>query len=144
MSDELLGIILITHACYFFMEGSEPKGGNPVLNIIRVNSLRLGGLHLKYKIYVMKWISLSYLTIQSTIYTKHFRSYHTLTSLNNFLYKIILASYTRRNKNIYNIKNGHNHTVNYDKNRIYWYYLRTCGINWFQSNCIEGQSLVVT
>ena len=29
-----------------YMEASEPKWVNPVLNIIRVNSLRLGGLHI--------------------------------------------------------------------------------------------------
>ena len=30
----------------FYMEASEPKWVNPVLNIIGVNSLRLGGLHI--------------------------------------------------------------------------------------------------
>ena len=29
-----------------YMESSEPKYVNPVLNIIGVNSLRLGGLHI--------------------------------------------------------------------------------------------------
>ena len=29
-----------------YIEASEPKWVNPVLNIIEVNSLRLGGLHL--------------------------------------------------------------------------------------------------
>ena len=35
-----------------YMEASEPKLVNPVLNIIGVNSLRLGGLHmlLDYKV----------------------------------------------------------------------------------------------
>ena len=29
-----------------YMEASEPKWVNPVLNIIKVNSLSLGGLHI--------------------------------------------------------------------------------------------------
>ena len=31
-----------------YMEASEPKRDNLVLNIIGVNSLRLGGLHIKH------------------------------------------------------------------------------------------------
>ena len=30
----------------YYMEASEPKWVNSLLNIIRVNSLRLGGLHI--------------------------------------------------------------------------------------------------
>ena len=33
-----------------YMEASEPKSVNPVLNTIGVNSLRLGGLHISLKI----------------------------------------------------------------------------------------------
>ena len=35
------------------MEASEPKWLNPILNIISVNSLRLGGIHIYYNLF--KW-----------------------------------------------------------------------------------------
>ena len=41
------------------MEASEPKLVNPVLNIIGVNSLRLGGLHIPYTIHKIKTIKIN-------------------------------------------------------------------------------------
>ena len=34
--------------CILHMEASEPKCVNSILNIIDVNSLRLGGLHIQF------------------------------------------------------------------------------------------------
>ena len=37
------------YSCNFHMKAFEPKWVNPVLNTIRVNSLRLGGLHFIFE-----------------------------------------------------------------------------------------------
>ena len=44
---KILNIIKNTTG-YTHLEVSEPKWVNPVLNIIEINSLRLGGIHLFY------------------------------------------------------------------------------------------------
>ena len=46
----------------WYLKVSEPKWVNPILNIIGVNSLRLGGLQIYiYKIYIIKFPLIAYL-----------------------------------------------------------------------------------